>query len=143
MAMDEGNLFEQQAVSDTRGVLGALIMLGTTATKSSRRRRIRACPVALVRSPEAKRAIRDAVLRYAVRYNLTAPERTLLLEASMRGTADRGVLARVRRVSADTVKSQVRSLLRRTGAPTLAHAALCVFSEALHFHIHRLTPPNP
>ncbi len=94
-------------------------------------------PPKLARSAVLDQAITDVVIDWAGHFKLTGPEETLLLEATTRGTADRDVLARARRVTTDTIKSQVRSVLRRTGAPTLAHASLCIFSEALLHAINR------
>ncbi len=74
----------------------------------------------------------EAVVRdWADRFGLTMAEEDLLVTAVLRATSSRERLAEARGVSNDTVKAQVRAILRRTGMGALSEVSLFITREAL------------
>ena len=85
----------------------------------------------LARSEASDRALMRVIVDWTNRYSLTLPQAAVLLEATKRASAKREDIARVRAVAPGTVKTHVSRVLKKTGSPSMAHACLCIYSEAL------------
>ncbi len=71
------------------------------------------------------------------RYKLSVSEEVVFMLSVRYGTANTKRLGSPLRVTTNTVKAHVRSILRRTGAPTLTRVVLCVYSETLDLALSR------
>lgn len=82
-------------------------------------------------SKKADRLLATVVNAWTRAFDLSDAEALVLHDIARRPRIERAQLARVQGISEQTIKSHVRALLRRTGAPSTAHLVYCIQREAL------------